>query len=382
MLDLPSPDSNAQAVSTELSNRIKLAISDQGGSIGFDRFMHMALYSPGLGYYSAGSTKFGASGDFVTAPEVSELFGYCIANQISDLQAQGCEPSVFEFGAGSGKLCEQILNRISLQRYLILEPSAELCQRQQDYLRASLSPEQFRQIEWLDTLPDSFSGVVLANEVLDAMPVHLVVKQQQWYQRGICIQDDQLGWCDLAAEEAVIGALDKLESGLGDFATGYQTEINLNLAPWFNALAACCDRVAVFIIDYGYEQAEYYSQSRTGGTLVCHYQHRAHFDPLWYPGLQDITAFVDFDAAADAAIDSGFEAIGLVSQNRFLLGNGLLEAASQRMLSSDAREAMMLSQQLKTLSLPQEMGEKFKVMALKKNIELEMPAMSRSVIYG
>jgi SAM-dependent MidA family methyltransferase len=382
-LDLPVPDTAAMEQSHQLVEKIIARIEQNNNAITFDEYMQMALYEPGLGYYSGAAIKFGASGDFVTAPEVSSLFGYCLAHQIKGLLGQGCAPAILEFGAGSGKLCQQIMAAgPGLERYLILELSAELKQRQYEYLEQHLPADEFLKIEWLDALPESFDGVVLANEILDAMPVSLVEKSDGWWQLGVTCEKQRFNWRRLPTTDRLSGAIEKLESQLGQFPDGYTSEINLNLEPWFKGLSQSCHKVVALIIDYGYEQAEYYHSIRNRGTLICHYQHRAHYDPFVYPGLQDLTAFVDFDACADAACANGFEAIGLVSQNRFLLANDLLEEANRRIESSDATDAVEWSQQLKTLSLPQEMGEKFKVLALQKNLKLEMPAMLRGGAYG
>ena len=382
-LALPEPDAEAVAISERLVGKIVERIEQREGAIGFDEYMRMALYEPGLGYYAAGSTKFGAAGDFVTAPEISDLFGACLARQSGQLIDQGCAAQLLEFGAGSGALCGQIIEALpKLERYLILEPSPDLQQRQRDYLRQRLDRVAFDKVEWLSRLPEAFDGIVLANEVLDAMPVHLVEKQQDWVERGVGFDGHRFDWRRQDARPALISFLSRLESRLGEFPRGYRTEVNLNHGPWLKALADIGDRIFVIIIDYGYEQADYYAAHRSAGTLICHYRHRVHDDPLVYPGLQDITAFVDFDAVADAGEAAGFETVGLVSQAEFLLGNGLLEIAERRAAEGDERARISLAQQLKTLTLPQEMGERFKVLALQKGLALNSPAMHRGALYG
>ena len=381
--ELPQPSLDAIELSQWLITKIVERIEQRGGVIGFDEYMQMALYEPGLGYYMAGSTKLGADGDFVTAPEISELFGQCLANQLSTVIQQGCPSAVLEFGAGSGRLCAQILEALpELERYLILDLSAELTQRQQSYLQQRLSEELFGKIEWLQQLPVGFNGIVLANEVLDAMPVHLVEKQDRWLELGIGFDGDRFHWCLLDPSAKLQAALTSLETRLGEFAPGYRTELNLNLVPWMQALADSGERVLALIIDYGFEQAEYYAPGRSAGTLICHYRHRVHDDPLVYPGLQDITAFVDFDAAADAAETAGFEPVGLVTQAEFLLANGLLEVTESRAADCDERERISLAQQVKTLTLPQEMGHKFKVLALQKGLDFSIRAMRRRGLRG
>ena len=382
-LELPPPDADAIEYSSRLIETIVNRIEAQNGVIGFDAYMQMALYEPGLGYYSGDSIKFGAFGDFVTAPEISPLFGTCVAHQAKTLIAQGCSASLLEFGAGSGRLCGQIMQTLpELERYLILDLSAELKQRQQFYLQNLLDAESFARIEWLTELPRAFDGIVVANEMLDAMPVHLLVKDDCWLERGVGFDGNKFTWQNFTPDARVLAAIETIESRHGELPRDYQCEINLNFEPWFAALAQSCRSGAVIIIDYGYEQADYYSPRRHRGTLECYYQHRLHFDPLILTGLQDITAFVDFDACADAAEQHGFEPLGLVSQRRFLLANGLLEQAERQSRSDDPHERLAVSQQVKTLTLPEEMGQQFKVLGLSKNINLDMPALQRGEIYG
>lgn len=382
-LELPPPEAQARAHSLRLIGVIADRIARQDGVIGFDDYMQALLYQPGLGYYSAGSLKFGAGGDFVTAPELSELFGYCLARQAADLVAQGCAPAVLEFGAGSGKLCAQLLENLpGLQRYLILDLSADLRQRQRRYLEQRLPAQVFARIEWMDCLPENFNGIVLANEVLDAMPVRLVEKQQDWQELGVCCQGQGFAWRPMPARAETLAALQRIETRLGALPEDYRSELNLNQEPWLQALAQSCACAVVLIIDYGYEQPQYYHASRRHGTLTCHYRHRVHSDPFVYPGLQDVTAFVDFDACADAAEHAGFAITGMIEQGQFLLANGLLDEAQRRADTSDAMAQLLISQQVATLSLPQQMGEKFKVLALQKNLALDMPALQRGHAYG
>ena len=377
-LELPQPDVDAIEHSKGLVQKIVARIEKNNGVIGFDEYMQMALYEPGFGYYSGGTIKFGAFGDFVTAPEISPLFGNCLGRQAGALVAQGCAAQILEFGAGSGKLCGQILQTLpNLERYQILDLSAELKQRQQHYLRNLLDNEQFDKIEWLNSLPDEFDGIVIANEVLDAMPVHLLYKQDDWSELGVAYAEQRFSWRDFAPADHVLEAIRAIECRLGELPGDYRCELNLNLQPWFRALAQSCRRAVVIIIDYGYEQVDYYHPSRRRGTLDCYYQHRVHSDPLIYPGLQDITAFVDFDACADAAEAGGFSIAGLVSQRHFLIENGLLEDARQQSEQGDVQQQLALSQQVKTLTMPDQMGQRFKVLALQKDLELEMPAMQR-----
>ena len=381
-LELPQPGAEAVEFSMRLVDRVVARIEDNGGMIGFDEYMQMALYEPALGYYSGNAIKFGAFGDFVTAPEISPLFGRCLARQATALIDQGCSPSILEFGAGSGKLCGQILQALPcLESYLIVDLGADLKRRQQYCLKNLLDHEQFARIEWLSALPENFDGIVIANELLDAMPVHLLHKQDDWCEFGVAHDGERFTWQTYPARPQPLHAIRAIEARLGELPRDYRCEVNLKLAPWFNALAQSCRSAIAIIIDYGYEQAEYYHPSRRRGTLECYYQHRVHSDPLVYPGLQDITAFIDFDACADAAEAGGFEIVGLVSQRHFLLENGLLEEAQRQSEQGDTQR-LALSQQVKTLTMPDEMGQRFKVLALRKNIEIEMPAMQRGRVGG
>ena len=268
-LELPSPDKAAVMHSTRLVEAIIARINDQGGLIGFDEYMQMALYEPGLGYYSAATPKFGAQGDFVTAPEISALFGFCLAQQADALFAQGCNPQILEFGAGSGKLCAQILSSLpAVEHYQILDLSAELKQRQQLYLRDQLPAELFHKIEWLSGLPVDFDGIVLANEVLDAMPVHILQKQGDWLELGVGYDGQSFTWQSFVPGKPALEAIRSIEARLGELPDNYCSELNLNYAPWLNALTQSCKRSVVLIIDYGYEQAHYYHPARSRGSLT------------------------------------------------------------------------------------------------------------------
>jgi SAM-dependent MidA family methyltransferase len=377
-MQLPEPDSDSIQHSQDLIEHLIHLIEENGGVISFQEYMQAVLYAPGLGYYSAGRTKFGASGDFVTSPEISELFGKTLAVQLSALFEQGSHRNILEFGAGSGELCRQILSQFDRPiEYLILEISADLRDRQQVHLSAELSAEQFESVHWLERLPKSFNGIVLANELLDAMPVALLEKQTEWCELGIGYKDGKLFWQNIDSQRIAIDTMLDIESNLGSFETGYRTEINLNYKPWFNSLYQSCDQAVVLLIDYGYEQSEYYHPNRSQGTLVCHFQHHAHADPFVYPGLQDITAFVDFDAVADAAEAAGFETLGLTSQHRFLLQNNLLDLAAADSADTDVATTLRISQAVKILTMPEEMGDKFKVVAFHKNKPVHIAAFDR-----
>jgi SAM-dependent MidA family methyltransferase len=378
LVQLPQPAPAEIKHSEALVELVISEIEKHEGRISFRDYMNLLLYAPALGYYSGGLAKIGREGDFVTSPEISPLFGRTIANQCQNLFDQDCGRKILEFGAGSGKLCEQIMcNAGNLDSYLILELSADLRSRQQQYLKQVLPSEKFDRVSWLDSLPDQFSGIVLANEVLDAMPVNLVKKNKGWFELGVGFDGDRFVWHYLPGASEAVSAAENLEKKFGPYVDGYTTEINLNYSPWFKALGDCTDQVVALLIDYGYECADYYHPQRHRGTLLCHYRHRVHSDPLILPGLQDITASVDFDAVADAAESAGFDVGGLVSQGRFLLANDLLEEAAINDRRDNTRAQLDLAQQIKTLSLPDEMGEKFKVIALIKNLDIELPAFRR-----
>ncbi len=371
MIELPEPDSLAKIHSQALSEIIRAKIRKSGGSIGFDHYMELALYRPGLGYYSAGMSKFGALGDFVTAPQVSSLFSQCIARQCDSLLHKLGKGSILELGAGTGVMAADLLETLDNlgnvpERYYILELSADLRQRQAKTLQSRM-PRLCGTITWLDSLPSSgFRGVVLANEVLDAMPVQCFsLDGQTVLERSVGIEDDKrFGWRDLPAKAdlslKVRGLMEQLSEPL---AFGYCSEINPLLGAWMKALADSLAQAVIIVIDFGYPRREYYHPQRTQGTLLCHYQHRAHDDPFFYPGLQDISANVDFSAVAEAGVAAGLELLGYTSQAHFLFANGLDEIFAG---VKDDGLRMKYAQQIKRLTLPSEMGERFQVMALSK----------------
>lgn len=335
--------------------------------------MELALYAPGQGYYTAGARKFGPAGDFVTAPEISPLFGRCLARQIAEVLKQ-TGGSVLELGPGSGKLAEDIMAELSAlqvlpDRYLLLEVSADLRERQRERLSTH---REYSRMHWLDELPRDFTGVILANEVLDVLPVHLVTYVEGWaFERGVAL--DAAGhfmWKDKLVES---GPLVTLAPGIasrhlaGQPPMGYLTEISPQCAAWTRTLAQVLKRGAILLIDYGFRAAEYYHPTRTGGTLMCHYRHYAHPDPFFLPGLQDITAHVDFTAVADAAMAEGADVLGYTTQAGFLLAGGLAELMSEADASDAARYLPMVTQTQRLIS-PAEMGEFFKVLGLGKGV--------------
>ena len=374
MHDLPAPAAQALAHSERLAGLIRREIRAGGGAMPFSRYMELCLYCPGLGYYSAGSQKFGAAGDFVTAPEISTLFGRCLAQTCSGVLAELGRGDILEFGAGTGTLAATVLAELERlgrlpAHYLILEPSAELRARQRETLRLE-APSLRDRVDWLDALPEAgFRGVLLANEVLDAMPV----ERFRWNGDGIerfhveCTGDG-FGWCVREAHDPdLVAAVRRLDETHG-LAPGYVSEINLLLAPWVRGIAGMLERGLLLLVDYGYPRHEYYHAQRRAGTLLCHYRHRAHDDPFLWPGLQDITAHVDFTAVAEAGVAAELDVIGYTNQAYFLLDCGL-DKLLQSIPATDSAAYLRQARQAKTLILPGEMGERFKCMGLARGIE-------------
>ncbi len=373
---LPPPTSDALALTTPLVRRIRHEIQGSGGRIPFPQYMELALYAPGLGYYAGGLRKFGADGDFVTAPELSQLFSHCLARQCLELLDRLDGGELLEFGAGSGLMAADILGELARQgglpeRYLILELSSSLRRRQSETLRARV-PELVDRVAWLDCLPEpGFRGGVVANEVLDAMPVHRIRVQQKGYSEFyVGWRDGRFVWeLGPPSTRALTDALDAISDELqGCWTEGYVTEVGLAQPAWVRSIGEQLAAGGLLVIDYGFPRHEFYHPERSDGTLMCHYRHRAHSDPLRLTGLQDITAHVDFTAIARAGLEAGLQVAGYTSQAAFLLGNGLteeLEAAGADM----TRSYLTLANQAKRLTSPGEMGELFKVLALTKGIQ-------------
>ncbi len=367
--ELPVPSAEALAHSARLAALIREAIAAAGGRLGFDRFMELALYAPGLGYYSAGSRKFGEAGDFITAPELSPLFSRCLARQCAEVLAGIQGGAILEFGAGSGVMAADILAELAaLNRlpthYFILEVSAELRARQQQTIREKV-PQLAERVAWLDALPDAgFHGVVLANEVLDAMPVHRF-RIRDGASRELYVVADGEGFALEPGEPGpeVAAALAQLRQQL-PLAEGYESELNLRAGDWVRSIGGFLAQGVALFIDYGFPRSEFYHPQRSGGTLMCHYRHRAHDDALVLPGLQDITAHVDFTAVAEAALAAGLSVRGYTSQANFLIANGLTALLAEA--QGDVRQQLTLAAQVKRLTMPGEMGELFKVMALSR----------------
>ena len=369
--ELPSPDPQALAQSRALLERIGAELGGAGNWISFARYMELALHEPGLGYYAAGARKLGAGGDFVTAPELSPLFGRTLARQIS--QVLGPDDAVLEFGAGSGALAATLLGELSCP-YFILETSPELRQRQQQRLGG--------RVRWIDRLPDRFRGVMLANEVLDAMPVHaLAWTRQGVMERGVCANEGTgkehtrvLAWSDRPAESSVLVAAEEIEIEIPPSGR-YESELALFARAWMRSLGRFLERGAILVIDYGFPEREYFHPQRSMGTLACHYRHRVHDDPFWLPGLQDVTAHVDFSALARAAADAGLAVLGYANQAQFLVNCGITDLLAEDN-PADAKRYLPAAAAAQKLLSPSEMGELFKVLAVGRGIEAPLLGFS------
>jgi SAM-dependent MidA family methyltransferase len=376
MPSLPEPSPVAKAHSQQVQTHLRADIAAHGGWIDFARYMELALYAPGLGYYAAGAAKFGPAGDFTTAPERSTLFGRCVARQAAQvLRETGGD--ILEAGAGSGKLaCDLLLELEKLgalpEHYFILELSAELKARQHATLAAH-TPHLLDKVQWLDQLPQSFSGVVLGNEVLDAMPAHLVMRKDgAWLERGVSANQAGFSWQDRPIEDCVLlQATQAL-----DVPDNYLTEINLAAPAFISSLAQRLQRGVLLMIDYGFPHAEYYHPQRNQGTLMCHYRHHAHGEPFYWPGLQDITAHVDFSAIAEAGIAHGCELLGFTTQANFLINCGITGLLAETS-PEDVANYLPLANQAQFLMSPAEMGELFKVIALGKGIDTSLIGFAR-----
>ncbi len=373
---LPSPPPELRAAAARLEAIIRRTIARADGWIGFDRYMQLALYHPRWGYYRAPHSKFGAAGDFVTASGLGGLFGRCLARQCADILAQLPQPQLLEFGAGDGLLAADMLTQLERcrmlpQRYLILEVSAELQRRQYACLQQRV-PHLLSKVVWLDRLPPAgFCGVMLANEVLDAMPVKrfCIGADRLAYALGVSVADRAFAWT--AGATPLEPQLQQRLAAF-DLPPGYTSELGLQAQAWMHSVAGRLHRGALIVLDYGFPQREYYHPDRSGGTLMCHYRQRAHSEPFVYPGLQDITAHVDFSALATTARQAGLTLQGYAAQGAFLLGCGALEwlAEAQAGAGPGDRRALSLSRQVKQLTLPHEMGELFKVMLLSRDMEM------------
>jgi len=372
-MSLPAPDPDALAASHSLQQLIAAVIAQEGGQIAFSRFMELALYAPRLGYYSGGAAKLGADGDFITAPEMTPLFGAAVARVAAAIIAQSA-PDIIEFGAGTGRLARDVLTALGAQgvevrSYTIIELSGELRARQQENLA------DLPQIRWLDAMPDSFSGVVLANEVLDAMPVELVIRSEDgWRRQMVTIEDGAFAFVQAPLGAALEQQLVRQVPDHAQMIEGYLTELHPVGAGFMGSLAGMFahERGAAILFDYGFPAHEYYLDQRIGGTLMCHYRHHAHPDPFYLPGLQDITSHVDFTAMALASQDAGLPVLAYMSQAAFLIGAGIGELLLEND-PEDAKRFLPHSRAVQKLVSPAEMGELFKVLVVGKDVELPEP---------
>ena len=361
-MSLPEPSPEAREHSDRVAEHIRGEISASGGWISFARYMELALYAPGLGYYSAGAKKLGKAGDFVTAPEISPLYGQTLARQVREVLDAGFD-EVLEVGAGSGALAATLLEELERagrtpRNYLILELSADLRERSRDTLAARV-PHLLERVAWLNRLPPAFSGVVLGNEVLDAMPVHVVRTQGGRVEEGgVGVRSDRLDWSWRLASGGPLDAARALK-----LPEGFRTEIQLAARGFMRSLAGVLEKGAALFVDYGFPEKEFYHPQRKDGTLMCHYRHHAHADPFFLPGLQDITSHVDFSAIAASARSGGLELLGYTGQAQFLVNCGITEVMSRTPPEDEAR-FLPLANQANRLMSPAEMGELFKVIAL------------------
>jgi SAM-dependent MidA family methyltransferase len=372
--DLPALTPDEAEHSARLEARVRDEISRAGGWISFARYMQLALYEPGLGYYSAGARKLGAAGDFVTAPEVAPVFSRCLAVQCEEVLRSLGSGDVLELGAGSGVMAAELIAELARRdclpaRYRILDVSADLRERQRATLAAAV-PQLLERVEWLDRLPEDFTGIVVANEVLDALPVErFVVRGGVVNALGVTSQLGRLEWSEARASAALADAVRGVERDMdATWPDGYTSEINLGLADWLAALAASVRRGVLLFVDYGLPRREFYAAERSDGTLLCHFRHRFHDDPFTRIGLQDITAWVDFTAVAEAGQAAGLELAGYATQAHFLIGCGLGEFLAD-VSGLDVVSRVNLSRQAMVLTLPGEMGERFKAIALVKGYD-------------
>lgn len=376
-LGLPEPEGEARALSERLQACIREVLARAGGWISFREYMELALYSPGLGYYAAGLRKFGAGGDFVTAPELSPLFARCLARQCAQVLDVLGGGEILELGAGSGAMAAELLAELERlgrlpERYAILELSGELRERQRERLAARV-PRLVGRVSWLDRLPrPPLRGLVLGNEVLDAMPVQVfALRAEGIKERGVGLgPGGVLVWEERDADAALRARIERLLADLPHrLAPDYVSELNPNLPGWMRALADSLEAGLVLLIDYGYPRHGYYAAERTQGTLICHYRHRSHDDPFFWPGLQDITANVDFTAVAEAAAEAGLGLAGFTTQANFLIGCGLDEVYQAALQAAPGR-LYALSQEVQRLTLPAEMGERFHAIGLSRGLDL------------
>lgn len=388
---LPDLDALAVKLSTILQKKIHLLIVENGGFISFEQYMQMVLYEPGLGYYSAGSYKFGEQGDFVTAPEISPLFSRCLAMQCQQVLAE-ISPTkktccILEVGPGTGIMAIELIrelerNKVLPESYYMLETSADLRQKQQLNIKHAI-PHLEERFVWLDHLPEKkIKGIILANEVIDAMPVKRIIIDSDIKEYVVTcdpiIKDQaqfhkiQFQWTKKNIDEKLKSGIKALLDTLKEpLLTPYITEINYHIAPWLHSFSDILEEGLILISDYGYPRQEYFHPQRVTGTLMCHYRHHAHDNPFLYPGLQDITASVDFTTVAETAVDAGLQVSGFTTQAHFLIACGLDKFVSEYALNN-VLERSKITQQMAKLTMPGEMGEKFKFIGLTKKLNMQL----------
>ena len=378
---LPALSEAESAHSLALRSRIRREIEAREGWISFARFMEMALYEPGLGYYSAGAAKFGAVGDFVTAPEISALFSRCLASQCAEVLTALGGGDIVELGAGSGIMAADMLNELEAlgslpRRYLILEVSADLRQRQLATL-LERARSYVDRVAWLEQLTDPLTGLIVANEIIDAIPVERFrIHDGKVSALGVRWQEGRLAWSESTARRELSLRVRSIEREVGEkFPEGYTSEINLRLGPWIASLAKRLTAGVMLFIDYGLPRRQYYRPERSEGTLLCHFRHRFHDDPFVHVGLQDIGAWVDFTAVAEAGVSAGLKLAGFATQAHFLMGAGI-ERYLAAMTHAEVAERVSIARQAMLLTLPAEMGERFKVLALTRDFEQPLTGFS------
>lgn len=370
MTTLPAASADALAISQRLEAELCRQIQQAGGWIPFSHYMEQVLYAHGLGYYSAGSHKLGSAGDFVTAPEMTPLFAATLARQIAELLPQTAG-TVYEFGAGSGRLAVDLLRELETldclpERYCIVDLSPDLIERQRNTLETEL-PHLLERIQWLEQLPEQLDGVIIGNEVLDAMPCELIHWTPQPQQRGVSLSQDGFTWQDRPISDP---RLQQQAEQLAIQSDDYLSEIHLNNQAFIHTLAARLSRGALLLIDYGFPQREYYHPQRHMGTLIGHYRHHTVDDPFTLPGLMDLTCHVDFSAIAQAGIDAGLDLIGYTNQAQFLINCGITEIL-QRLDPDDTRSWAPQAGAVQKLLSPAEMGELFKVIGFGKGVSID-----------
>jgi SAM-dependent MidA family methyltransferase len=374
-MNLPEPTADARAHSERLARHIREEIARGGGWLSFARYMELALYAPGLGYYTAGARKLGAGGDFITAPELTPLFGQTLARQVAQILGFGFD-TVLELGAGSGALAASLLEALEAAgalpgQYLILELSPDLRERERDLLAARV-PHLLERVAWINQLPQSFEGLVIANEVLDAMPTHIVRAAVQGLEEaGVIATDTGFAMAYRPAGEDLAVPATALA-----LHAGTTTEIQLVAQAFMHSLGACLQRGLALFIDYGFAESEYYHPQRLSGTLMCHYRHHAHDDPFFLPGLQDITTHVDFSAIASAAARGGLNLAGYATQAQFLINCGITEVLARTPPDDVIRYSPLAGAANRLLS-PAEMGELFKVIAFSRGVDAALLGFSR-----